>query len=274
MSLPALVVIGATAFALRFLTQRMPWVGIATGLALWGIVAWMVQGFEPGSFRTEGSPAGALIAVVYLGFGLAALAGGLYMIIASIGSLVGGRAVPLTRAASARVARGLPARSPLPDTLDACRIWVTPEACARGAAAYAQALDARSRRPILLAQDARYMGLLQSALTVPLPLLAPNELRVNRLRELAQGVAQVELLLVGPIADPHNESVVLPMLTRQPEQFSVQHCLSLEDLHKAGLHVGRARTAAAALRLPLDEPLAHPMVLDALASALREARRA
>lgn len=273
MSLPGLIVIGATAFALRFVTQRAPWLGIAIGLSLWGIVAWMVQSFEPGSFRTEGSPAGALIAVVYLGVGLGAILGGLYMIIVSMGTLIGGRREPLSRATSARLARGLPARSTLPDTLESCRIWATPEACARGAAAHAQAIDARSHRPILLAQDARYMELLQSALTAPLPLLAPSELRVNRIRELAQGKAHVELLLVGPSADPDNESVVLPMLRRQPERFSVQHCLSLDDLHRAGVHVGRARTTAAALRLPVDEPLRHPMVLDALAGALREAQR-
>lgn len=274
MNLPAIALLGATAFAMRFLTRRVPWAGIAAGLGLWGLVGWMVQSFEPGSFRTEGSPAGAIIAVVYLGFGLGAIVAGIYMIGASIRTLTGSRPEPISRAASARLARGLPARSALPEDIGSCLIWITPEACARGAAAHAQALDARSRRPILIAQDAPYLELLQAALTAPLPLLAPGEFRVNRVRDLAHGIAQVELLLVGPCSDPQNEAAVLPLLTRQPGAFTVQRCLSLDDLHRAGLHVGRARTAAAALRLPVDEPLKHPMVLEALTKALREARRA
>lgn len=274
MNLPAIALLGASAFAMRFLTRRLPWVGIAVGLGFWGLVAWMVQSFEPSSFQTEGSPAGAIIAVVYLGLGMGAVIAGLYMIAASIRTLRGTRPEPISRVASARLARGLPAHSTLPDDIESCRIWITSEACARGAARHAQALDARSRRPILVAQDARYLDLLQAALTTPLPLLAQRDFHVNRVRDLAAGVAQVELLLVGLSSDPRNEAVVLPMLTRQPGQFTVQRCLSLDDLHRAGVHVGRARTAAAALHLPVDAPLKDPMVLEALASALREARRA
>lgn len=273
MSLPAIALLGATAFGMRFITRRLPWVGIAVGFGLLALVVWQVQTFEPGSFRTEGSPAGAILAVVYLCLGLGAIVGGLYMIFASIMTLAGSRQEPIPRVTSARLARGLPAHGTLPDNIESCLVWVTSEACARGAAAHAEALDARSRRPILIAQDARYLELLHAALSTPLPLLQHSELRVNRVRDLADGIAHVELLLVGLSRDPQNEAVVLPMLMRQPEQFSVQRCLSLDDLHRAGLHVGRARTAAAALRLPIDKPLKHPMVVEALAGALREARR-
>lgn len=83
----------------------------------------------------------------------------------------------------------------------------------------------------------------------------------------------MDLLIVGVTCNPQREQALLSLLARQPTTFIVRRCLSLDDLQRAGLHVGRARTAAAALRLAPDQPLTHPMPREAITAAHRRALR-
>lgn len=270
MNLPLAALVGGAALALHFLPRRAPALGLLVGLGLLGFAAYLATAFDRGDFQTEGSPAGALLAVVYLSFGLLAIAAGLYLLVAC--------ALRLMRpdASAASPARVAPIGPVLPPDLSTCRLWLTPEACAAGAMAEARELGARSCRPVVVAQDAGYQALIGALpdAAPPVPVLASHELRIQPLRRLTEGVARVDLLCVGRIADARNEELVIDLLERGTQQVTVTRHLSLDDLQRGGLHVGRARTAAAALQLREDRPLDHPMVRDAIDRAVREAGRA
>lgn len=274
MNLPTLALLGGLAYALRWIVRSAPQAGVAIGLALLGGAGYAVASLEPGAFRTEGSPAGAVIAVVYLGAIFGAGVIGLALFAVSVRNWMRPPAEPRSRAQHARVARGLPADPVLPPDLSHCAIWLTADACARGAVAQARQADQRSRRAILVAQDTRYLALLRACIaTEQVPVLAAAEFHLPRAREIAQSLAVVDVLLVGISRQQAAQRALLDLLAKQTTRFEVRHCLSLDDLQRAGVPVGRARTAAAALRLPPDAPLTHPMPRAALEDAHRRALR-
>lgn len=263
MNLPLAAVIGGVALALYFLPRRAPALGLLAGLSLLGLAGYMATHFDRGAFQTEGSPAGTGMFVLYLSFGLLAVAAGLYLVLACALRLLRGEP---TTAAGDRVA---PISRPvLPPRLDECKIWLTPEACAAGAVAQARDLEARSRRAILVPQNARYEALIGQ--TDAAPVVAARDLRIRHLRSLASGTAHIDLLTIGLLGDTRNEALVLGLLAGGSQKVTPIRHLSLEDLERGGLRVGRTRTAASALEWRADRPLDHPMLHEAIARAAND----
>ena len=261
MNLPVAALIGGGALMLHFLPRRAPALGVVVGLSLLGFAGYMASTFERGSFQTEGSPAGTILFVVYLAVGLLAIVAGLYLVAACTHRLLAGPE------AASPAKRATPTAA-LPPDLSACRIWLTPEACAAGALAEARDLHSRSRRTVVVAQDPRYEQLLAALPSdATVPVIAARDFHVQEVRRIAGDASALDVLTLGLIRDTGNETLVLGLVNRASQATNLIRHLSLDDLERGGLHVGRARTAASALQLRAHAPLDHPMVLDAIIRA-------
>lgn len=109
MNLPTLAVLGGLAYVLRYVVRNQPPLGIAIGFALLGLAAYMASSFDVGDFRTEGSPAGAIMAVVYLCAGFGVIIAGFTVIFFSTRNLGG---APPPAASRARASREACPRAP------------------------------------------------------------------------------------------------------------------------------------------------------------------
>jgi len=86
---------------LGHLARRHPWIGVVTGVCLLGLTVHFWRSTGPGSFRSDGSPAGAVLFVIFLSFELLLAIIGLWFIISAFTS---GRDRERSEAAEARAA--------------------------------------------------------------------------------------------------------------------------------------------------------------------------